>query len=117
MAVKLNKDAFEFAKKLINEGKFTRGHSWEEFQPTTEEQDNFIQKHGLSQYGNWFLGVNTEKNSDDKGYYEFPYGNFNVVSRRGAIAAEQRAGQYHHYDIEKAAKELKNLIDAKSEEK
>ena len=38
--------------------------------------------------------------------YRFPYGDFNNVHRCAVLAAETRAGQYKHTDIELAAVHL-----------
>ncbi len=67
----------------------------------------------MEQYGLWHLAINDDKRPEDKGYYEFPIGDFINILRSGVIVAEHRAGQYGHADIERAVKELLNLIDAK----
>src|SRR5258707_898742 len=48
-------------------------------------------------------------------YYDslFPYGDFKDVHRCGVLTAENRAGQYKHFDIENAAAHLRGMIDAK----
>ncbi len=112
MAIILNKIAFEHAKKLIKEGKLNKGEgNWSESQPTTAVEDSFITNFGLDFYERWFLGINTDSTPDTKGRYEFPIGNFKEVFRSGIVAAKQRAGQYHHAEVEEAAGELLNLID------
>ena len=115
MAVKLNQEAFDYAKKLISEGKVDKTSGWKDIEPSREVGDEFIQKNGMQEYGLWHLGINDEMSSQDKGHYEFPIGDFNSIVRSGLIAAEHRAGQYGHTDIEQAAKELLNLIDSKKE--
>ncbi|MDF2698151.1 MAG: hypothetical protein K0S65_6534, partial [Labilithrix sp.] len=49
--------------------------------------------------------------------YKFLYGDFAEVHRCGLLAAESRAGQYKHTDIEKAAHELHDMIDARRRER
>jgi hypothetical protein len=49
-----------------------------------------------------------------KGGYEFPYGDFGNVCRSGLLAAEGRADQYKHFDIENAAAELLRAIDVRA---
>jgi hypothetical protein len=61
------------------------------------------------------LGINDERPEDTKGHYEFPYGDFKKVHRCGLISAESRAGQYKHFDIEKAAHHLHEMIDARAD--
>jgi len=111
MAVSLNPKAFEYAKTLIKEGKVDRDTAWSKGQPSTEEQDTFLGSHSYDEYSKWFLGINTDKSEDTKGRYEFPIGDFKKIYREGVIAAKQRAGQYHHAEIEDAAGRLLKMID------
>jgi hypothetical protein len=60
---------------------------------------------------------NDERPEDTKGHYEFPYGDFKKVHRCGLISAESRAGQYKHFDIEKAAHHLHEMIDARADKR
>ena len=57
------------------------------------------------------LGVNDEKHEDTKERYQFPYGDFTDVHRSGVPAAESRAGQYGHRDIELAAAHLLGMLE------
>ncbi len=113
--MKVNTQAVEFARRLIREGKVIRDeHSdWHEQAPTREDGNKFLENHSWDDYANWHLGINPGDNSDTKRYYEFPFGNgdFTKVVRSGLVAAEDRAGQYGHSDIEKAAKSLLSEID------
>ena len=104
MAVKLSRYAFEHAKQLIGAGKFVfdERDAWSEHQPSSQQENDFIERHGFEEYGKWHLGINDEKPEDTKGRYEFPYGDFKNVHRCGVISAESRAGQYKHFDIEKS---------------
>ena len=47
----------------------------------------------------------------NKGHYKFPYGDFENVHRCGLLAAETRAGQYKHTDIENAVAHLHGMLD------
>ena len=113
MAVKLNKRAFEHAKERIDDGKFVfdERDAWSEHQPSSQQENDFIERQGFEEYGKWHLGINNEKPEDTKGHYEFPYGDFKGVHRCGLLSAESRAGQYKHYDIESAAHHLHGLMD------
>ena len=110
MAVELNHKAVDFARQLIEQGKVDRDGDWAAHQPTTESENEFLADHSYQEYGTWFLGVNADADEETKERYEFPYGNFQTVCRAGLIAAEQRAGQYHHEEIKNAARELLDLI-------
>src|SRR5712692_2280046 len=114
MAVKLNKHAFEHAKKLIELGKcvFDERDLWSEHQPSAQDENEYLKEHGFGEYGKWYLGIDTEEDEDNKGRYKFPYGDFEKVHRCGVLAAENRAGQYKYADIENAAAHLHGMIDA-----
>jgi hypothetical protein len=114
MAVKLNDRAFEFAKNLVEQGKFVfdERDMWSEHQPSTQDENEFIREHGFGEYAKWHLGIDTEEDEDNKRRYKFPYGDFEDVHRCGVLSAESRAGQYKYYDIERAAAHLHGMIDA-----
>lgn len=114
MALKVNEAAIKNAKKLIEEGKITTEGSWSQAQPSTGQEDKYVQQHGWNDYAKWYLAINTDKKTDEKQHYEFPIGNFKQVNREGLIAAKRRAAQYKHLDIEKAADQLLQLIEKKN---
>ena len=113
MAVKLNRTAFDHAKTLIAEERFVLDDrdDWSEHQPSAEEENRFIQQHGLAEFAKWHLGLDDEQDEDNKGRYKFPYGDFERVHRCGLLAAESRAGQYKHVDIELAVAHLHGMLD------
>jgi hypothetical protein len=113
MAVKLNRTAFDHAKTLIAEERFVLDErdDWSEHQPSAEEENRFIQQHGLAEFAKWHLGLDDEHDEDNKGRYKFPYGDFERVHRCGLLAAESRAGQYKHVDIELAVAHLHGMLD------
>jgi hypothetical protein len=53
MATTLNKSGFEYAKQLINEGCFVADerNDWSEHQPSTEEENKFVQEQGMAEFG------------------------------------------------------------------
>ena len=116
MAVKLNNRAYEHAQRLIKEGQITLDDrdDWSEHQPTAEQENRYLEEHGWSEYGRWFLGVENEQSRDRKGHYKFPYGDFEKVHRCGVLSAESRAGQYKHADVKDAAAHLHGMLEALS---
>ncbi len=110
MAIELNKSAVAFAQQLIQQGRIDKEGDWASGQPSTEDENTFLADHDYKEYGNWFLGINSDANPETKEYCEFPYGNFKKLFRSGLIAAEQRAGQYHHDDIKDAARTLIDML-------
>lgn len=75
-----------------------------------------IEEHGIDEYARWHLGINEDQPEENKGRYRFPYGDFEAVHRCGVLAAESRAGQYTHFDIERAAAQLLGRLDALRDE-
>src|SRR5260370_1686613 len=101
-AVKLNESAFEYAKKLITEGKavLDQRDDWSEHQPSTQEENRFIEENGFAEYARWHLGVDEERPADTKARYKFPYGDFRNVHRCAVLTAEPRAGQSNHTPLD-----------------
>ncbi|MDB5907324.1 MAG: hypothetical protein JWP34_1438 [Massilia sp.] len=116
MATKLNEQAFEFAGKLIKEGHVVidERDAWSEHQPSAQQENEFIRQHGFGEYAKWHLGIDDAHAEDTKGRYKFPYGDFKDVHRCGVLTVESRAGQYKHFDIERAAAHLHGMIEAKA---
>ena len=122
MSTQLNKAAFEQAKHLISSGKWVSDEKdqWSEHQPSAHDENDYLQAHGFEDYGKWYLGIETGEDNENKGRYKFPYSDFKQVHRCAVLAAENRAGQYHYTDIEKAAAHLRDMLEAaqkKSESK
>jgi hypothetical protein len=114
MAVKLNKRAFEHAQKLVDEGKVVLDDrdAWSEHQPSAQQENQYIEDHGIRAYSLWYLGIDEEQDENNKGRYKFPYGDFERVHRCGLLAAESRAGQRKHIDIERAVAHLHGMLEA-----
>jgi len=113
VAVRLSRRAYEHAQQLIDKGTavFDRRDDWSEHQPTAEQENAFIARHGYSEYGMWHLGIDDEKPADAKARYKFPYGDFETIHRCGVLSAESRAAQYKYADIEVAAAHLHGMLD------
>jgi hypothetical protein len=114
MAERLHRGGFAHAKELVSKGKvvYDERDAWSEHQPSTQKENEFIRLHGLAEYGKWHLGIDDEEGNDTKARYKFPYGDFKDVHRCGVLAAESRAGQYKHSDIENAAAHLHGMIES-----
>jgi hypothetical protein len=112
--VKLNQRAYDHAKQLIADDKYVLDErdDWSEHRPTAAQENQYIEQHGIGEYARWYLGTDSEHPPDKKGHYKFPYGDFEDVHRCGVLAAESRAGQYKHFDIERAAAHLHGMLDA-----
>jgi hypothetical protein len=113
MAVKLNSRAYNHARKLIEESKVVldKRDDWSEHKPSAEQENKFIEEHGISEYQKWYLGIDEDHEESSKGRYKFPYGDFERVHRCGVIAAEVRAAQYKDHDVEVAAAHLHGMLN------
>ena len=115
MAVKLNAHGFDHAKRLVQRGRVVRDErdDWSEHAPSADAENEWLDSHSFDDFADWHLGVDESKPEDTKGRYSFPYGDYSKVHRCAVISAESRAGQYDHPDIEKACRQLLELIDKK----
>ena len=105
MAKKLNGSGASHAASLIRAGTVKDAGSWEA--PSAEKENAYIEKHGLSEYGKWHLGVDAEAADDAKGRYSFPFSSdFEEVNYAGLRACITRAAQAGYSDIEKRARTL-----------
>ncbi|NMI01707.1 hypothetical protein [Pseudonocardia acidicola] len=114
MTVKLHESAYDYARSLIEAGKYVidERDDWSEHQPSTRQENDFIAEHGYREYGRWHLGIDDAEPEDTKARYRFPFGDFVKVHRCGVLAAESRAGQRKYVDIERAAAHLHGMLDA-----
>jgi hypothetical protein len=111
--VRLNETAYEHARRTIAEGRVVidERDAWSEHQPRAQQENDFIEDHGWTAFSRWFLGLNEEAAEHTKERYAFPYGDFERVHRCGVLAAESRAAQYDHAEIETAAAHLHGMLD------
>ncbi len=112
MSIELNQEGFNYAKSLIEEGRVVNDlhGDWDEVNPGTREQDQFIHERGMEAFGRWHLGFKVGGSREDKTSYSFPYGNYEDLYRSGVIAAEERAAQFHHGQVLEAAKALEEML-------
>ena len=107
----VNDAAVKKAKSLIRAGKVDKDSDWSEAQPSADEENAYLKDHSYAEYGEWFLAIDTDASEETKDRYNFPYGDFKKLHRDGLIAAKQRAAQYDHAAIEKAAGKLLKELD------
>jgi hypothetical protein len=115
--VRLNEDAFAYAKELIAQGRVVvdKKNGWRSHHPMTEEENEFIRVHGFAEYSKWHLGIDETHAEDTKARSKFPFGDFNNLHRCGLLAVKSRAHQFGYADIEKAAIRLIEIVNSKEE--
>ena len=117
MTAKLSERSYAFAKDQISNGNVVldQRDDWSEHQPSTRQENEFIEAHGWDEYANWHLAIDDEASEHTKARYKFPYGDFTRVHRCGLLAVESRAGRVHDRDIEDAAIRLRDLMDKRKD--
>jgi hypothetical protein len=113
--VKLNENAFAFAKELITRGRTVvdKKNSWRDHHPMAEAENEFIRVHGFAEYRKWYLGIDETHAEGTKARYKFPFGDFKNIHRCALLAVKSRAHEYGYSDVENAAIQLLELIDLK----
>jgi hypothetical protein len=110
----VNGRALEKARRLIRSRQYVLDSDWGDVQPKASEENAFLRSHSWTEYGEWHLGLTEGANDDTKARYAFVYGDFRRLHRSGLIACQYRAAEWRHKDVELAAHELLQLLDAKS---
>ncbi len=113
MAIKLNEKAIAHAEKLIKAHEYEYNHvPWTEAHPTQTETVRYLNTHDLDEYGEWFLGIDTDNAKlESKERYVYPVGDFGEVHRSALKLAAEKAAQQNHKEIAQAAKRLLDLIE------
>ena len=108
----VNEDAVARARELIDRRQYVLDSDWGERQPDAEAQNAFLASHSWDEYAAWHLGLTEGATDETKGRYAFVYGDFRRVHRMGLIACQYRAAEWGHKEIELAAHDLLQRLDA-----
>jgi hypothetical protein len=110
----VNKDAVARAEELIKARQYVLRSDWGDVQPKAKDENAFLESHSWEEYGAWHLGLTDDATDETKARYAFVYGDFRRVHRTGLIACQYRAAEWRHKEIELAAHDLLQLLDATS---
>jgi len=110
----LNKDGVEQCRRLIEARQYVLESDWGDVQPTADAQNKFLESHDWDEYAAWHLGLRDGAPDETKGRYAFVFGDFRRVHRTALIASVYRASEWRHKEVELAAHELLQLLDATS---
>jgi hypothetical protein len=108
----VNQQAVARARQLIDARQYVLKSSWGDVQPSAEDENAFLERHSWEEYGQWYLALTDGASDDTKGRYAFVYGDFRRVHRMGLIACHYRAAEWGHKEIELAAHDLLQRLDA-----
>ncbi|MFL6153424.1 MAG: hypothetical protein ACJ72B_13680 [Ornithinibacter sp.] len=111
-AYEVNPDAVAKCRELIEAKQYVLDSDWGEVQPSAEAQNAFLANHSWEEYGAWHLGLTEGANDETKARHAFGYGDFRRVHRSGLIAAVYRASEWRHKQVELAAHDLLQHLDA-----
>jgi hypothetical protein len=109
----VNPDAVAWARHLIDAGQYVPDSDWGKAQPRASQQNAFLKSHSWQEYARWHLGLTDGAPDETKARYAFVYGDFRRLHRMGIIACWYRAAEWRHKDIELAAHDLLQRLDAR----
>lgn len=110
----VNKRAIAHARTLIDARRYVLDSNWGESQPSTDDENAFLDSHSWADYAEWHLGLTDDATDETKGRHAFVFGDFKRIHRSGIIACHFRAAEWRHKEIELAAHELLQYIDKKA---
>jgi hypothetical protein len=110
----LNKGAVAKARKLIDARQYVLDSDWGQVQPRADAQNAFLGNHSWDEYAEWHLGLTEGAAEHTKARYAFVYGDLRRLHRTGLIACVYRASEWRHKDVELAAHDLLQYLDAKT---
>jgi hypothetical protein len=110
----LNEAAVAHARRLIARRQYRLLGDWGELQPRSEDENRFLEGHGWDAYAAWHLGLTDGATDGTKARYAFVFGDFRRIHRMALIACVFRAAEWRHKEIELAAHDLLQLLDAKA---
>jgi hypothetical protein len=110
----LNPRAVAHCERLIDSRQYVLDSDWGEVQPSADDQNAFLENHSWEDYAAWHLGLTDGANDETKARHAFVFGDFRRVHRTGLIACVYRASEWRHKEIELAAHDLLQQLDARS---
>ena len=110
----VNPEAVAAAERLIRGRQYVLDSDWGEVQPGAAEQNAYLENHTWEEYAAWHLGLTEDANDETKARHAFVYGDFRRVHRTALIACVYRASEWRHKEVELAAHDLLQLLDATS---
>jgi hypothetical protein len=110
----VNPDAVAQATRLIDARQYVLDSDWGDVQPGADAQNAFLERHSWEEYAAWHLGLTEGANDETKARHAFVLGDFRRVHRTALIACVYRASEWRHKEIELAAHDLLQHLDAVS---
>jgi len=111
---RVNDAAVAHCRQLIEARQYVLDSDWGESQPDAEAQNAYLERHSWDEYAAWHLGLTEGATDGTKARYAFAAGDLRRVHRSALIACVYRASEWRHKDVELAAHELLQHLDATS---
>ena len=108
----VNPEAVEHARQLIGAKQYVLDSDWGSVQPRADAENAYLERHTWEEYAAWHLGLTQGATDRTKARYAFVYGDLRRVHRTGLIACVYRASEWRHKDVELAAHDLLQELDA-----
>jgi hypothetical protein len=99
-------------RALIEARQYVLDSDWGEVQPDAAAQNAYLERHTWEEYAAWHLGLTDGPGDETKARYAFVAGDFRRVHRSALIACVYRASEWRHKEVELAAHDLLQLLDA-----
>ena len=110
----VNERAVARARQLIDARQYVLDSDWGTSQPKADDENAFLKSHSWDEYAAWHLGLTDDAADQTKARYAFVYGDLRRVHRMGLIACQYRAAEWRHKEVELAAHDLLQHLDAAS---
>ena len=110
----LNQAAVDNCRRLIDARQYVLNSDWGEVQPRADTANAFLERRSWQEYAAWHLCLTEGASDETKARYAFVYGDFRRVHRTALIACVYRASEWRHKEIELAAHDLLQHLDATS---
>jgi hypothetical protein len=110
----VNDAAVEHVRRLVDGRQYVLDSDWGEAQPDAAAENAYLETHSFEEYARWHLGLTEGAADGTKARYAFVVGDFRRVHRSALIACVFRASQWRHKDVELAAHDLLQHLDATS---
>ncbi len=110
----VNERAVARAERMIDARQYVLDSDWGEVQPKADDENAYLATHSWEEYGEWHLALRQGAADATKARHAFVYGDFRRVHRSGLIACVYRAAEWRHKQVELAAHELLQRLDARS---
>ena len=110
----VNPAGVAWARQLIDGRQYVLDSDWGQVQPRASDQNDYLEAHSWEEYARWHLGLTDGARDETKARYAFVFGDYRRVHRMGLIACLYRAAEWRHKEVELAAHDLLQRLDAKA---